>query len=96
MHLRNAPTALMKELGYGRGYAYPHDAEGGFVEAANLPEALGTAIFYEPTHNGAEGAIAERLAEWRRRRARRAGAAASGPAERPRPPADDPAGREPG
>jgi putative ATPase len=68
MHLRNAPTPLMKEQGYGRGYRYPHDEPDAFVEARNLPEALGEIQFYEPTDRGAEAEIAERLREWRRRR----------------------------
>ena len=68
LHLRNAPTALMRELGYGRDYSYPHDAPDGFVPDSNLPEGLGTAAFYEPRPVGAERAIRERLEEWRRRR----------------------------
>jgi len=69
LHLRNAPTALMKEMGYGAGYEYPHDAPDGFVATRNLPEDLGSPTFYEPTREGAEAAIAERLAALRRRRA---------------------------
>ena len=69
LHLRNAPTALMKEMGYGAGYEYPHDAPDGFVAARNLPEGLGNPTFYEPTREGAEATIAERLAALRRRRA---------------------------
>jgi putative ATPase len=61
LHLRNAPTALLKGLGYGRGYEYPHDTPGGFVATRNLPEELGAARFYEPGDEGAERAIAERL-----------------------------------
>ncbi|MDD9873220.1 MAG: replication-associated recombination protein A [Deltaproteobacteria bacterium] len=67
LHLRNAPTPLLKAEGYGAGYRYPHDAPDGFVAMRNLPEAVGGAPFYEPTERGAEGAIAARLAEWRRR-----------------------------
>jgi putative ATPase len=70
MHLRNAPTSLMKGLGYGRGYEYPHDAEDRFVAAENLPDAVAAERFYEPTREGTEAAIAERLAAWRRRRDR--------------------------
>jgi putative ATPase len=70
MHLRNAPTGLMKQLGYGDGYEYPHDAPDGFVTTPNLPQELGAATFYEPTSEGAEAAVAERLGVWRRRRAR--------------------------
>jgi putative ATPase len=68
MHLRNAPTGLMKGLGYGAGYEYPHDAPEGFVAADNLPEGLGGRVFYEPGGEGAEREIASRLAEWRKRR----------------------------
>jgi putative ATPase len=70
LHLRNAPTSLMKEEGYGRDYEYAHAAEDAFVARRNLPEGVGDGPFYEPTARGAEGAIAERLAAWRRRRAR--------------------------
>ena len=68
LHLRNAPTRLMATLGYGRDYVYPHDAPDGFVARNNLPEPLGKELFYEPTRSGAEGALAERLAAWRKRR----------------------------
>ena len=68
MHLRNAPTGLMKELGYGRDYVYAHDAEDAFVAAENLPEALAGRVYYEPTERGREAAIAERLRAWRARR----------------------------
>src|SRR5262245_38784524 len=69
MHLRNAPTGLMRRLGYGEGYEYAHDAPDAFVAAPNLPEEIGAPSFYEPTGRGEERAIAERLAELRRRRA---------------------------
>jgi len=68
LHLRNAPTALLRELGYARDYRYPHDQAGGFVDEWNLPAELGGARFYEPSQNGAESAVAERLAGWRARR----------------------------
>jgi putative ATPase len=68
MHLRNAPTGLMKGMGYGRGYQYAHDAPDQFVAVRNLPDALGEATFYEPKDVGAESTIAQRLAEWRSRR----------------------------
>jgi putative ATPase len=68
LHLRNAPTPLMRELGYGRGYRYPHGEPDAFVGGRNTPEALGDATFYEPTDRGAEREIGERLSEWRRRR----------------------------
>ena len=70
LHLRNAPTPLMKAEGYGRAYEYPHDAPDVFVGRRNLPEGVSDAPFYEPTERGAEQAIHERLAAWRARRAR--------------------------
>ncbi len=71
MHLRNAPTGLMRGLGYGQGYEYPHDAPDAFVATPNLPNELAAARFYEPGERGAERAIAERLATLRERRGRR-------------------------
>lgn len=68
MHLRNAPTRLMKELGYGADYVYAHDAEDTFVPDENLPAALAGRRYYEPTERGAEAEIAERLRAWRARR----------------------------
>ena len=62
LHIRNAPTRLMRELGYGAGYRYDH-AEGGHAEGQTyLPEALRGAAWYTPTREGWEHAIAERLA----------------------------------
>jgi putative ATPase len=61
MHLRNAPTGLMKNLGYGAGYKYPHDHDGGFVVEDYLPEALHGAHYYEPKDIGSEAAIKTRL-----------------------------------
>ncbi len=68
LHLRNAPTKLMRDEGYGEGYRYAHDAPDAFVAARNLPDAVRGEPFYEPTDRGAERAIAERLSAWRRRR----------------------------
>ena len=67
LHLRNAPTGLMKDLGYGRGYKYAHDHDGALVRQEHLPEALKGRRFYQPTDRGRERAIGERLAAWRRR-----------------------------
>ena len=64
MHLRNAPTGLMRRIGYGKGYEYPHDAPGHFVQAENLPENVRGERFYEPGELGAERQIAERLRGW--------------------------------
>jgi putative ATPase len=69
MHLRNAPTGLMKRLGYGAGYEYPHDAPDRFVSRANLPDELAGAALYQPTREGREAELADRLAQWRRKRA---------------------------
>jgi putative ATPase len=49
MHLRNAPTGLMRSMGYGKGYKYAHDYEGGQVDQQHLPDALRDRRFYEPT-----------------------------------------------
>jgi len=71
LHLRNAPTALLRSLGHGRDYEYPHDAPERFVARRNLPPELGAdAEFYQPTREGDEAGIAERLAAWRAKRER--------------------------
>ncbi len=62
VHLRNAPTRLMKELGYGKGYQYAHDYPGARVDQEHLPEPLRGRRFYEPTHRGFEATIRERMA----------------------------------
>lgn len=68
MHLRNAPTKLMKELDYGKGYRYAHDEEGGFAAGERyLPDGLEGQVFYEPVERGLEIRIAEKLRELRRR-----------------------------
>ncbi len=64
MHLRNAPTRLMKGMGYGKGYEYPHDAPGHFKLSENLPEGVKDGRFYEPGELGAERQIGERLRRW--------------------------------
>jgi len=61
MHLRNAPTKLMKRTGYGKGYRYPHDYEGHFVEADYFPEGMKPEVFYRPAAEGRERFIKERL-----------------------------------
>ncbi len=63
-NILNAPTKLMKELGYGAGYEYDHDAEGGFSGADYWPEEMGPQTYYRPTDRGFEKRIAERLAWW--------------------------------
>ncbi|MEJ8823464.1 replication-associated recombination protein A [Variovorax humicola] len=67
MHLRNAPTKLMKQLDYGKGYRYAHDEDGGFAAGERyLPEGLEGQRFYEPVERGLEIRIAEKLRELRR------------------------------
>jgi putative ATPase len=64
--IRNAPTGLMKELGYGKGYRYAHDEQGGIADQQHLPDELAGKRFYEPTGSGQEAAIAARMKEWER------------------------------
>ncbi len=64
MHIRNAPTALMKELGYHKGYKYAHDAPEAYIPQEYLPERLREATLYEPGPFGFEREIAKRLAWW--------------------------------
>jgi putative ATPase len=71
MHIRNAPTKLMREIGYGTGYRYDHDEGGLAAGQTYLPESLQGAVWYEPTQQGLEKSIAERLAWWREQRSRR-------------------------
>ncbi|MFZ4688216.1 MAG: replication-associated recombination protein A [Polymorphobacter sp.] len=68
-HILNAPTRMMKEMGFGKGYAYDHDAEDGFSGADYWPDGMAAETFYTPSPRGSEARIAERLAEWARRRA---------------------------
>lgn len=63
LHLRNAPTNLMKEIGYGKEYKYAHDFEGNFVRDNFLPEAIKGFVFYEPGDNPRETEIRKRLEE---------------------------------
>jgi putative ATPase len=64
--LRNAPTRLMKELGYGREYRYAHEEEGAYAAGENyFPDGMAPPAFYEPTPRGLEARIRERLAELR-------------------------------
>ena len=61
LSLRNAPTDLMKDLGYGSGYAYDHDAEGGFSGQELMPEALSGRVFYQPGDNAREQQLKAQL-----------------------------------
>ena len=68
LHLRNAPTSLMKELGYSEGYKYAHDYEGNFVEQQFLPDALKDVRFWHPQQNPAENKLSERMRQlWGKR-----------------------------
>ncbi len=71
LHLRNAPTGLMKGLGYGRGYQYAHDVEGKVANMECLPENLRGRVYYQPTSEGIEKRIRERLAEIKKGKAAR-------------------------
>jgi putative ATPase len=71
LHIRNAPTRLMKDLGYGAGYQYAHDAPDARVDQDDLPEALRGRQYYRPTERGLEADLGRRLAEWRRWRSER-------------------------
>jgi putative ATPase len=67
MHLRNAPTRLMKKLGHGEGYRHAHNEAGAYAAGENYwPEALPAHEFYRPAGRGLESKIAEKLAELRR------------------------------
>jgi len=68
MHSLNAPTRLMKDLGYGEGYAYDHDAPAAFAGRNYFPDGMARRQFYRPDGRGAEAEIAERLAAWAGRR----------------------------
>jgi putative ATPase len=68
MHIRNAPTKLMKDLGYSAGYKYAHDSENAYIPQDYLPDELRESVFYEPGSFGFEKKIAERLEFWRKLR----------------------------
>jgi len=68
LHIRNAPTRLMKELDYGKDYKYAHDYQEAFVPQEYLPEKLQGKILYHPTEAGYEKAIKERVNSWRRQK----------------------------
>ena len=67
LHLRNAPTRMMKSLGYGTGYQYAHDFDDGIAAMECLPPSLVGRRFYRPTDRGHEARIAQRIEAWRRR-----------------------------
>jgi putative ATPase len=70
-HILNAPTKLMKTMGRGQGYEYDHDAPDGFSAADYWPDGMKAEALYKPSPRGLEAKLAERLAEWDRRRAER-------------------------
>ena len=80
MHIRNAPTGMMKELGYGEGYQYAHGVAQAYVPQEYLPDRLRGSVFYEPGPFGFEKDIAKRLAWWAELRER---VASGNPDERP-------------
>ena len=63
-HILNAPTKLMKDVGYGKGYTYDHDSDGGFSGQDYWPEGMSAQSFYTPSGRGFEAKVAERLAYW--------------------------------
>ena len=69
MHIRNAPTELMKKLGYGAGYKYPHNFAGNYVPEEYLPDELRGRSYYQPTDNGEEARLKARFEEIKRARA---------------------------
>jgi putative ATPase len=71
-HILNAPTKLMKEIGYGKGYAYDHDVEGGFSGDNFFPDEMERVSFYRPKGEGVEARIKERLDRWNAIRAEKA------------------------
>jgi putative ATPase len=70
LHLRNAPTKLMKELGYGEEYKYSHDFPNNFIDQQYLPDNLKNATYYHPTDHGEEKSIRERLQMWWKKKKR--------------------------
>jgi putative ATPase len=65
LHIRNAPTKLMKDFGYGKGYQYAHDDRDGLVLQEHLPTELTGSTYYEPTNRGYEAVIRDRLTKWK-------------------------------
>jgi putative ATPase len=73
LHIRNAPTRLMKDLGYGAGYAYDHDAEDGFSGQDYFPEGMKRPVFYAPPERGFERELKRRVEWFVKQRAKRGG-----------------------
>jgi putative ATPase len=70
-HILNAPTKLMKDIGYGKGYAYDHDADEGFSGQDYWPAEMEAQDFYQPTDRGFEAKVRERIAYWDEMRLKR-------------------------
>lgn len=68
LHIRNAPTGLMKKLGYSRGYLYPHNYPGAWVEQEYLPDKVKNRVFYRPTGRGLEQEISKRMNEIKKKK----------------------------
>ncbi|MBM9537982.1 replication-associated recombination protein A [Desulfobulbus alkaliphilus] len=100
LHLRNAPTALMQDLGYGKGYRYAHDHRDGLVAQDHLPPELATSNYYLPTSRGYEAVIKDRLTKWKQilklRAQEHERITRSTKQTDPDDPPPDPAGRQPG
>ena len=73
LHIRNAPTRLMKDIGYGAGYAYDHDAEDGFSGQDYFPEGMKRPVFYAPPERGFERELKKRVEYFAKLRAQRKG-----------------------
>jgi putative ATPase len=84
LHIRNAPTPLMKELGYGAGYQYAHDFDRAYAPQEYLPEGLREAKWYTPTEFGHEKTIKERMERWAKLKEEAGRATSAGSAD-PRP-----------
>jgi putative ATPase len=72
-HILNAPTRMMKDMGYGKDYAYDHDVEDGFSGQDYFPEGLGRRQLYQPAERGFEREIAKRLEYWDKLRKEKSG-----------------------
>lgn len=68
LHIRNAPTPLMKDFGYGKGYKYAHDYEDAITDLSCLPDSIADAKFYQPTDRGYEAEVKRRLEKWEARK----------------------------